>query len=339
MANPTLVDGDATTPASPPVEIGGASTFRNIGVDLGVTRPITRLEIATDLVSGPSVVWQVFRSRDNLFWEAVPGATSTFDSGLLRYRIRFPRTEDRFWKAVNVSANPAPAVRVTEIRALLDLATTALDESTDDNRYRGDVILGFNPSRRVSLAVGFGASSDETLAAGLVRRDYEEAHALARLTVGLARSLDLNFGYRYNDSENRRDPVLLRTVEPVQRQPDLEAPLDRGRGPQRRPTRRVREDDPAAVPGLRPPGRGPPAPRRPALRVGLRRLAARRSLRRPRPQQLDLDPHPGDAPPPRAGTSPAASRSPGTRPSRASPSSTGPSTRSGRPGTPPPISR
>ena len=212
VASPTLVDGDAATPASPPVEIGGASLYRNVGVDLGVTRPITRLEIAVDVVSGPSVVWQVYRSRDNLFWEAVPGATSTFDSGLLRYRIRFPQTEDRFFKAVNVSSNPAPAVRVTEIRALLDLASTALDESTDDNRYRGDVILGFNPSRRVSLAVGVGASSDETLAAGLVRRDYEEAHALARLTVGLARGLDLNLGYRYNDSENRREPVLLRTV-------------------------------------------------------------------------------------------------------------------------------
>ncbi len=60
--------------------------------------------------------------------------------------------------------------------------------------------------------MGLGASSDETLTAGLVRRDYEEAHALARLTVGLARGLDLNLGYRYNDSENRAEPVLLRTV-------------------------------------------------------------------------------------------------------------------------------
>jgi len=210
--SPTLVDGDATTPASPPVEIGGASTFRNVGLDLGVTRPITRLEIAVDVVSGPAVVWQVYRSRDNLFWEAVPGVTSTFDSGLLRYRILFPQTEDRFFKAVNVSPNAASAVRVTEIRALLDLSATALDEASNDNRYRGDVLLGFNPSRRVSVAVGLGASSDETLTAGLVRRDYEEAHALARLTVGLARGLDLNLGYRYNDSENRREPVLLRTV-------------------------------------------------------------------------------------------------------------------------------
>lgn len=209
---PALVDGDTTTPVSPPVEIGGASTFRNVGVDLGVTRPITRLEIAVDAVSGPSVVWQVYRSRDNLFWETVPGATSTFDSGLLRYRIRFPEAQDRYFKAVNVSTNAAPAVRVTEVRALLDRAAAAFDEATDDNVYRGDVLLGFNPVRRVNLAVGFGASSDETLAAGLVRRDYEEAHALARLSVGLARGLDLNVGYRYNDSEDRRDPPLLRTV-------------------------------------------------------------------------------------------------------------------------------
>jgi hypothetical protein len=210
--SPALVDGNTTTPATPPVEIGGASTFRNIGVDLGVTRPITRLEIAVDLVSGPSVVWQVYRSRDNLFWEAVPGATSTFDSGLLHYRILFPQTEDRFFKAVNVSANPAPVVRVTEIRALLDVPATAVAEATDDNRYRGDVVLGFNPSRRVSMALGLGASSDETVAAGLVRQDFQEAHALARLTVGLARGLDLDLGYRYNDSEYRREPVLLRTV-------------------------------------------------------------------------------------------------------------------------------
>jgi hypothetical protein len=211
-SSPTLVDGDTTTPASPPVEIGGASTFRNIGLDLGVTRPITRLEVVTDVVSGPSVVWQVFHSRDNLFWEAVPGATSTFDSGLLRYRIRFPQTEDRYWKAVNVSPNAAAAVRVTEIRALLDVEATALQEATDDTRYRGDVLLGFNPSRRVNLAVGVGASSDDVLTAGLVRRDYRETHALARLTLGLARGLDLSLGYRYNDSENRVAPVLLRTV-------------------------------------------------------------------------------------------------------------------------------
>jgi hypothetical protein len=211
-SSPTLVDGDTTTPASPPVEIGGASTFRNIGLDLGVTRPITRLEVVTDVVSGPSVVWQVFHSRDNLFWEAVPGVTSTFDSGLLRYRIRFPQTEDRYWKAVNVSPNAAAAVRVTEIRALLDVEATALQEATDDTRYRGDVLLGFNPSRRVNLAVGVGASSDDVLTAGLVRRDYRETHALARLTLGLARGLDLSLGYRYNDSENRVAPVLLRTV-------------------------------------------------------------------------------------------------------------------------------
>jgi hypothetical protein len=41
-AHPTLVDGDATAPALPPIDVGGASTFRNVGVDLGLTRPVTR---------------------------------------------------------------------------------------------------------------------------------------------------------------------------------------------------------------------------------------------------------------------------------------------------------
>jgi hypothetical protein len=209
---PTLVDGNATTPASPDIEIGGASTFRNVGIDLGVTRPVTRLEITVDTVSGASVAWQVYHSRDNLFWEAVPGVTSTFDAGLLRYGLRFPETEDRFFKAVNVSVNPAPTVRVTEVRALLDLPVTATREASDDNRYRGDVVVGFRPARRLSGSFGFGASNDETITAGLLRRDYRETHALAQVTLGLARSLDLNLGYRYNDSADRREPVLLRTV-------------------------------------------------------------------------------------------------------------------------------
>jgi hypothetical protein len=168
-----------------------------------------------DTLSGPSVVWQVYHSRDNLFWEAVPGVTAVFDMGLLRYQLRFPETEDRFFKAVNVSVNPAPTVRVTEIRALVDLPPDATVEATDDNRYRGDVIVGFRPVRRVSGSFGFGGSNDQTLTAGLVRRDYRESHALARVSVELARSLGLALGYRYADTENLREPVLLRTVNHV----------------------------------------------------------------------------------------------------------------------------
>jgi hypothetical protein len=209
---PTLIDGDIETPAFPPIDIGGANTFRNIGVDLGITRPATRLEIAVDDVSGPQVVWLVFHSRDNLFWEPVMGVTSVFDAALLRYRLRFPETEDRFFKAVNVSTNPSPQVLVTEVRALRDLDASEGEDQTRTTLYRGDVVASFHPARRVSGAAGFGLSNDESLSAGLVRRDFSEVHAFGRLTFGLAPSLDLNLGYRYNDSKDLREPVLLRTV-------------------------------------------------------------------------------------------------------------------------------
>jgi len=209
---PGLVDGNLTAPVSPPIDIGGASTFRNIGLDLGITRPVTRLEIAVDTASASSVIWQVFRSRDNLLWEAVPGVTSTFDAALLRYRLRFPQTEDRFFKAVNVSINAAPSVLVTEIRALLDIDPAEAAEKLSGELYQADVLATFQPSDRIHGAVGVGASTDEVAAAGLVRRDYRDRNALARLGVVLARDLDLDLGFRVNDTEEKRDPVLLRTV-------------------------------------------------------------------------------------------------------------------------------
>jgi len=210
--NPTLIDGDIETPASPPIDVGGANTLRNIGVDLGITRPASRLEIAVDDISGPQVVWLVFHSRDNLFWESVPGVTSTFDGALLRYRLRFPQVEDRFFKAVNVSVNPSPQVLVTEVRALLDLDPSDAEDETQTPLYRGDVVASFHPTRRVAGAVGFGLSNDQSFSAGLVRRDFSEVHAFGRITFDLRPGLDLNLGYRYNDSEDLRAPALLRTV-------------------------------------------------------------------------------------------------------------------------------
>ena len=66
---PDLSNGDFITPArsgilpgSPIIEIGGANTFRNLGLDLGVNRQVTRLEITVNAVSGPGVVWAVWQS-------------------------------------------------------------------------------------------------------------------------------------------------------------------------------------------------------------------------------------------------------------------------------------
>jgi hypothetical protein len=101
---------------------------------------------------------------------------------------------------------------VTEVRALLDLAAPAGRDTLESDLYRADVRAGFRPFDRVVGSAGFGLSSDEDLAAGLVRRDYNERHAFARLTFELRPDLDLNLGYRWNDSENLREPILLRTV-------------------------------------------------------------------------------------------------------------------------------
>lgn len=210
--NPTLNDGNVEIPASPPVEIGGANTFRNIGLDLGITRPISQLEIAVDTVSGPQVIWMVFHSRDNLVWESLPGVTSTFDTALLSYRLRFPETEDRFFKAVNLSINPAPIVLVTEVRALLQVDAEGIADEIEGTLYRADLVARFKPSQRISGSVGAGLSSDQDFAAGITRRDFSEVHANAQMTVNLRRDLSFNLGYHYNDSDELREPILVRTV-------------------------------------------------------------------------------------------------------------------------------
>jgi hypothetical protein len=104
-------------------------------------------------------------------------------------------------------------VLVTEIRALLGVEATAARDDSESTLYRADVSARFQPTDRIRGIVGVGLSNDEIFAAGLVRRDYSEVHALARLAFDLTRNLDLNLSYRYNDSENRRPPALLRTVQ------------------------------------------------------------------------------------------------------------------------------
>ena len=39
---PGLIDGDTNTPVEPEINIGGANTFQNIGLDFGFSRPITQ---------------------------------------------------------------------------------------------------------------------------------------------------------------------------------------------------------------------------------------------------------------------------------------------------------
>jgi hypothetical protein len=208
---PGLIDDDLLTPSPPGIEIGASNTFRNVGVDLGIKVQVTRLEISVDAVSSSDLVWEVYRSPDNLIWEQIPGVTSEFDVALLRYTLRFPETTEQYFKAVNVSTNGEPLVRVTEVRALIDVDVAPGEESFDSNFYRADLGLGFQAGRRVTGRAEAGFSTDQDVAAGLVRRDFREQHYGLRMSADLARHLRLAVGYRFADVQNLRQPVLLRT--------------------------------------------------------------------------------------------------------------------------------
>ncbi len=211
-AVPALVDGDLRTPVEPRLEIGGAATFRNAGVDLGFTLPVSQLEVTVDAASDAALPWRVYHSRDNLLWEEIPGVGSTWDGTLLHYSLRFPETEDRYFKAVNVGTNAATEVAVTEVRALREAGVgTLLDGRA--TLYRADATARFQPHSRVSGDVSLGINQDQALAGAVARRDYEDVHAQARLTIDLPADLQFDSSYRYVDSENRVAPVLLRTED------------------------------------------------------------------------------------------------------------------------------
>ncbi|MFP3938837.1 MAG: hypothetical protein ACLF0P_00895 [Thermoanaerobaculia bacterium] len=207
---PGLVDGELQAPAASGAEIGGANTFRNLGVDLGLALPVTRLEVTVDAPSGADVLWEVWHSPDNLLWQRVPGVVRSWDPALLRYTLAFPETTDRFFKAVNVTANPAVDVAVTELRALRDVDRLA-PGGGEATLYQADLSAFYRPSERFSLRVDVGASEDENLTGSVARRRFEEVHGGARMEVALLRDLRFRAGYRYQDYENRVEPVLLRT--------------------------------------------------------------------------------------------------------------------------------
>ncbi|MGB5661299.1 MAG: hypothetical protein WBO54_17650 [Thermoanaerobaculia bacterium] len=193
---PDLIDSDRETPVAPPINIGGANTFRNIGIDIGVTRQVNRLQVFVDDVSGSNVVWQVFHSRDNLVWETVDGVTSRFDENRLRYTIDFTELPDRFFKVVNVSQNLRPEVLVTEIRALQTIEIGPGPQEVDSNRYRVAARASYSPTERISGAVDVFAYNDEALADGFVRRDFKSEGLNASFWADLRKHFRLRASYR-----------------------------------------------------------------------------------------------------------------------------------------------
>jgi hypothetical protein len=213
---PGLNDGDFETPAEGGIDIGGANTFRNVGLDLGIIRPITRLEISVDRPSGSNVVWAVFKSADNLLWEEVPVTFSAYDAGIRRYSVRFAETSERFFKVVNISVNPEPIVLVTEVRALRDVETVDEESARERRLYSANVSARYRTrGGQLSAEATAGGRNDESFVAGLIRRDYTQRYHTARLGLRIAEDLTARAGYRYAESENLAGAELFRESEIV----------------------------------------------------------------------------------------------------------------------------
>ncbi len=170
---PTLGLGQAGSPARLSIEVGGANLFRNVGVDLGFTRQVSRIEITVDSVSDPGILWQVFQSPDNLNWEPVPLATTVYEPVFDRYTVRFPEIINRYFKAVNLSVNNQDDVVVTGIRALMDAPQFGRRERRGTN-FRGYFQARFQPWERLSTTVNLGYSGDSGSAEGLPIRDVQD---------------------------------------------------------------------------------------------------------------------------------------------------------------------
>lgn len=132
---------------------------------------------------------------------------------MLQYTIRFPETENRFFKVVNVSINAATQVRVTEMRALRDIEGLLGDSVIESDLYRADFSARYRITSRVQADAAIGSNNDQTTVAGIVRQDNRVDYANAGLNIDFTNTLGLDLGYRLTDSTDDPRPELNRNTE------------------------------------------------------------------------------------------------------------------------------
>ena len=206
---PSLIDGDVVTPTTPVIDIGAARTFRNIGLDLGVSLPVTRLDLWVAQPSGPSLVWEVYESSDNLTWQRVSGVQSFFDPGFLRYELLIPETTNRYFKAVNLSSNAADPVEVTELEALTDVPGLGRGqrESTD---LRFDLLSRYQIHQRVGL---YGSVNLQQGASTFAfTQDTVDLSLNGGMEGQLRRDLRFRIELQLNDFERNQEPIISRNT-------------------------------------------------------------------------------------------------------------------------------
>jgi hypothetical protein len=142
----------------------------------------------------------------------VVGVTSEFDSGFLRYNLRFPVATERYFKAVNVTVNSFSTVLITEIRALVDVDDLENGKSTSTN-FRANFTASFRPHERVTANFRFGMRNEDDVAGGLLSRDLDEMNYNVLVRVAATPELDLLGRYRFSSVDETRSFVLLRDVK------------------------------------------------------------------------------------------------------------------------------
>ena len=157
---PGLIDGILTAPTIPPIDIGGASSGQNIGVDLGFERPVTALYLYTDRLSSIQPLWRIFISNDNLNWTPWTfSGPEEFNAALSRYEFAFPGVITRYVKLVKDGINEIVDVMVTEVEAL-QLIEDVNERARIGRAHYADGRLGYAFTDRLRAAIDGSAGYD-----------------------------------------------------------------------------------------------------------------------------------------------------------------------------------
>jgi len=211
---PSLGLGQPGSPARLSIQVGGANLYRNVGLDLGFTRQVTRIEIHVAGVSDPGLLWRVFQSSDNLNWESVFVQTTVYEPEFDRYTLRFPEVVNRYFKVVNVSLNNGEDVVVTGLRALVDVPQFGRRERSSTN-FRGYFQARFQPWERLSATVNLGYSGDSGSVEGLPLRDVQDFSFDTLVQWDFADTWGLRLHYFFGDHLRDEEPVLHRQEERI----------------------------------------------------------------------------------------------------------------------------
>ncbi|HXY40664.1 MAG TPA: hypothetical protein VEQ10_13405, partial [Vicinamibacteria bacterium] len=134
------------------------SSFQNLILDLGHPTDVDTIRVVVRdgagqlLALGGSVSWDVYTSPEGDRWSPLAGSSTTFNTALSLYEVRFPSTHVRWLKVVSFSTN-AVDTRVSELQAF---STTQLGPNdtlrTDQLVGSGSAAVSLRPTDKTTLS-------------------------------------------------------------------------------------------------------------------------------------------------------------------------------------------